>query len=41
VGLYLSSFRNTPGGIAMQAIVDDWDAVKPIFYSFGGVRGRK
>jgi hypothetical protein len=28
VGVFLSSWRNTPGGYAMQAIVDDWDAVK-------------
>jgi len=28
VGVFLSSFRNTPGGYAMQAIVDDWDAIK-------------
>jgi hypothetical protein len=28
VGVSLSSWRNTPGAYAMQAIVDDWDAVK-------------
>jgi hypothetical protein len=28
VGVFLSSWRNTPGGNAMQAIVKDWDAVK-------------
>jgi len=28
VGGFLSSFRNTPGGYAMQKIVDDWDTVK-------------
>jgi hypothetical protein len=28
VGVFLSSWRNTPGGYAMQAIVNDWDAVK-------------
>jgi hypothetical protein len=29
VGVFLSSWRNTPGGYAMQAIVDnDWDTVK-------------
>jgi hypothetical protein len=28
VGVFLSSWRNTPGAGAMQAIVEDWDAVK-------------
>jgi hypothetical protein len=28
VGVYLSCFRNSPGEIAMQAIVDDWEVVK-------------
>ena len=28
VGVFLSSWRNTPGAYAMQAIVEDWDAVK-------------
>jgi hypothetical protein len=28
VSVFLSSHRDTPGGSAMQAIVDDWDAVK-------------
>jgi hypothetical protein len=28
VGLFLSSWRNTPGAYAMQAIVEDWGAVK-------------
>jgi hypothetical protein len=27
VGVFLSSFRNTPGGYAMQKIVDDFDAL--------------
>jgi hypothetical protein len=27
VGVFLSSWRNTPGAYAMQAIVKDWDAV--------------
>jgi hypothetical protein len=28
VGVYLSSFRNSPGDYAMKAIAQDWDAVK-------------
>jgi hypothetical protein len=28
VSVFLSSHRDTPGGSAMQAIVDDWDAVE-------------
>jgi len=28
VGVYLSSWRNTPGAHAMQAIVDDWEAIE-------------
>jgi hypothetical protein len=28
VGVFLSSRENTPGAYAMQAIVDDWDALK-------------
>jgi hypothetical protein len=28
VGLYLSSWRHHPGEYAMQAIVDDWEAIK-------------
>jgi hypothetical protein len=28
VGIFLSANQNTPGGYAMQRIVDDWDALK-------------
>jgi hypothetical protein len=28
VGIFLSARQNTPGGYAMQRIVDDWDALK-------------
>ena len=28
VGIFLSAWQNTPGGYAMQRIVDDWDALK-------------
>jgi hypothetical protein len=28
VGVFLSSWGNTPGAYAMQAIVDDWDTIK-------------
>jgi hypothetical protein len=28
VGIFLSAWQNTPGGYAMQRMVDDWDALK-------------
>jgi hypothetical protein len=28
VGIFLSAWQNTPGGYAMQRIVDDWDSFK-------------
>ncbi len=31
VGVFLSSWRNTPGAHAMQAVVNDWDSVQAEF----------